>query len=242
MRKNYVSTFDGTLSSLSAPARTIYLLILKIKAHQDNRYCKKDQFFHSVEKFVEISGYKNRAVKYALQELRDIKVLDWIERPGRSTLYTHIKYITIFNPCKPCTTVVHLMHPTHAPNAPITTKDLTNKDLTTTWLDDQLRDKLIKSHGEQAVNDRVVVISKMNGNVKNKAGLLVDSLKRGYMPASKELREKEEKERKNELIQARIETEKLEREKMLKDFSENSSGQIDLVGQFEQMIKINGES
>ena len=183
MRKDYVSTFDGTLASLSAPTRLVYLLILKRKAHKDNKYCKKDQFFHSVENISEASGYKTRAVKYALKELRDLEVIDWTERPGRSTLYTHKKYITIYTPknytnekytpenprisCTPantsipCTPPMHQVHPTYAPHAPITTKDLTNKDLTTTdWLSDKLLDRLIKEYTIEAINERVVAIKK----------------------------------------------------------------------------------
>jgi len=226
MLKDYVSTFDGTLASLSAPTRTIYLLILKRKTHEDKRYCKKDQFFHSVENWAEASGYSIRTIQYSLKELRDLGIIEWEVRPGRSNLYTHKKYITIYKPKKQsiyCTPPMHQMHPTPAPNAPITTKDLTVKDLTTThtWLNDQLLNSLIAQYGKEAVDDRVVVISAMNGKIKNKAGLLVDSLRRGYIPTCKELREKEEKERKRNLIDNEIERKRKEQEEREKAWAKS---------------------
>lgn len=241
-RKDYASQFDGTLASLSAPARTIYLLILKRKAHEDNRYCKKDQFFHSVENWTEASGYKERAVQYALKELRDLGIIEWQERPGRSTLYTHKKYITIYKPKNkriPCTPPVHSMHPPCASNAPITTKDLTDKDLTTTWLNEKLSNTLIAKYGIDAVNDRVVVISKMNGKIQNKAGLLVASLKGNYIPDSKELREKEKSIAKAKLITDRIEKDRLEREEIVKAHEESKMTPKQIKEMFDQIGKEN---
>lgn len=218
MRKDYVSKFDGTLASLSAPARTIYLLILKIKAHEDNKYCLKDQFFHSVEKFVEISGYETRAVKYALKELRELKIVDWIERPGRSTLYTHKKYITIYTPknkCTLCTPLMHLMHPTHAPDAPITTKDLTTKDLTTTDdLEFKTYNEFVRQFGKERVDVVVKSLKGMNGSVNNFWGYVRSALKNGYIPTNKTSQQAEAKAKHLKFVEEEAEKFRSEQEQL----------------------------
>jgi hypothetical protein len=70
-----------------------------------------------------------------------------------------------------------------------------HSNLTTTeLLNQKLFYNLIEQYGQKAVSDRVVVISKMNGQIKNKTGLLVASLKGNYIPTCKEFREKEKSE------------------------------------------------
>ncbi len=53
-------------------------------------------------------------------------------------------------------------------------------------------------YGAMEVEKRVEIIAKMNGKVKNKIGLLVDSLKKGYIPTCKELREAEKARKRKE--------------------------------------------
>jgi hypothetical protein len=87
-RKDYTKNFNGTLASLQEATRLIYLLILRHKTHKDNKYCLKNQFFHSVKWFADESGYTERTVINAFNDLKKLNILDWRERPGRSTLYT----------------------------------------------------------------------------------------------------------------------------------------------------------
>jgi hypothetical protein len=221
---------------LSTPAQIVYHVTRRIKNH------KTDSFFHSIETLIKATGKSECTVRRGLNDLVKAGILSRTERIGHTALYKFISIAPLY-PHQSDTLPLSNRYPspinliqggpqsdTHN-NSP-----LTDRPLTTTWLDDQLCDKLISSYGEQAVNDRVVVIASLNGKIKNKAGLLVDSLKRGYMPASKELREKEEKARHEELIQARIETERLEREKMIQEY-DNSQATVDLVAMLEQSFK-----
>ena len=204
---------------LSSPAKIIYHVTRRIKNHQT------ESFFHAVNTLADIAGISERSCQHALNELVQHCILKRTERPGHSTLYTFISTVDLAPFCTPVQQILHL---TPAEYAPITTSDLTNSDLTTTWLTEKLSYSLVSQYGQQAVSDRVVVISKMNGQIKNKAGLLVASLKGGYIPDSKELREKEKKENQSKWIDEKIKKEKKESEEMKKLYEQSTltSGQI----------------
>ena len=212
---------------LSSPAKIVYHVTRRIKNHQT------ESFFHAVNTLATLTGISERSCQYALNELVNHGILKRTERPGHSTLYTFIQTADL----------AATLHPSPAEFAPHPRKicthnnsDLTDSDLTTTeWLTEKLSNTLVAKYGPQAVSDRVVVISKMNGKIGNKAGLLVASLKGNYIPASKELREAEERQRITLAIEAKSEKQSQEYEKMIQE-REKSSGKIDLTSEFEKLI------
>lgn len=216
---------------LSSSAKIVYHVTRRIKNH------KTDSFFHSSQKIADIAGISLRSCQYALDELVQKGILKETPRPGHTSLYTFISTADL-DPCRICTPDVQNLHPTPAEFAPITTSALTNSDLTTTvtWLNDSLKDQLIKQYGLYEVEKRVVVISKMNGKIKNKAGLLRHSLINNYIPTCKELQEKEEQEQREAKIQAKIEAERIERLKMFEKMEEQKAN-INISEMFQNMLK-----
>jgi len=226
---------DGTLTTLSNRAVRMLSVAQDVRAFWDNDRCKKNQFFHSIDKLAELAGLSRPHAVYALKELEEKGIIIREHRHSHSTLYTYVENSDVKVTKSNHQTVTKSNHQkvtlrNHRTTVP------ERSYLTTTWLDDQLRDKLISYYGEQAVNDRVVVIASLNGKIKNKTGLLVDSLKRGYMPASKELQEKEEKKRHEKAIQDHIDRDQQERDKMIQDYND-SEATVDLIALIEESFK-----
>lgn len=216
---------------LSAPAKIVYHITRRVKNHQT------ESFFHAIETIARLAGISECSTRRGLEDLVRKGILKRTERPGHSTLYTFIQTadLALFDtPLLPNL----IPHPSQIDTH--NNSDLTNSDLTTTvWLTEKLSNTLVAKYGPQAVSDRVVVISKMNGKIRNKAGLLVASLKGNYIPASKELREKEKKENQSKWIDEKIKKEKKESEEMKKLYEQSTltSGQIKEM--FDQVGKEN---
>jgi len=224
-------------SDLSTPAQIVYHVTRRIKNH------KTDSFFHSIETLIKATGKSECTVRRGLNDLVKAGILSRTERIGHTALYKFISTAPLY-PHQSDTLPLSNRYPspinliqggsqsdTHN-NSP-----LTDRDLTTIWLDDQLRDKLISSYGEQAVNDRVVVIASLNGKIKNKTGLLIHSLKNNYIPESKELRENKEKAQHEKAIQDRIDRDQAERDKTIQEYEQNSISEIDLIAMIEESFK-----
>jgi len=205
---------DEVYKKLSVRARIMFSVVEHAKANQDKELCLKNQFFHSINKLANLADLSRPHAVYALKELEQKGIITREHRHGHSTLYTYIPaenndlMVTLRN--LPKVTLRNL--PTVTPCNHITTVPEQIQLTTTEWLSPQLHDQLIRQYGESAVNDRVVVIDKMNGKVKNKAGLLRQSLREGYIPTSKEYRDEEAEEKRHNLIDEQMEKARLERE------------------------------
>jgi hypothetical protein len=195
----------------------MFPVIEHVRAYQDNDHCLKNQFFHGIDTLASLANMSHKHTVYAIKELIDRGILKRYPRPGRSTIYEYI-------PCQPSVletppTSTQKTLPPSVFTTPHNNSDLTDLDLTTTqWLCGKLLDDLVNKYGKEAVSNRVVVISKMNGQIKNKAGLLVDSLRKGYIPTSKELREKEANEKHRKFLDEKIKKDRQEQEEREKGF------------------------
>jgi len=219
---------------LSTPAQLVYHVTRRIKNHKTN------SFFHSVETIADHIGKSESTARKGLSDLVNAGILTKTERTGRTTVYTFIAEARLSEQAP-----TQNLHPTPLDSTPHPPKiythnnsDLTDSDLTTTWLSDKTKSKLITDYGKQAVYDRVVVISKMNGQVKNKAGLLVHSLKNDYIPASKEMKEAKQREDINKAVEAEIERNRIKYQQW-NDERENidPNHTVDLVSEFSKIIK-----
>jgi hypothetical protein len=190
-RKDYTKYFDGSLASLPEATRLIYLLALRNKAHKDNRYCLKDQFFHSVKWFADESGYTERTVINAFNDLKKLKILDWQERPGRSTLYTVKVFIPPHKNDFRFTPPLNQIHPTPESDSPITTRDLTNIDLTTTQINVKKYNDMVQEFGKETVDVVVESIRNRNGKIRNPTGQMIHALRNGYNLKTPEMIQKE---------------------------------------------------
>ena len=199
---------------LSLQGRAMYHAVVRSKNKETN------QFFHRIDKLAHRAGLDHKSAVYAIKELIDNEIISRESRPGHSSLYTFLKELPLedesaLNNVFATTRSVQVSHQQPVAQSHHITTGFKQSNLTTTvWLDKNLLKTLTAKYGSQAVEDRVVVISKMNGQIKNKSGLLVASLKGGYIPDSKELREKEKSIAKAKLVEERIEKDRLEREKM----------------------------
>jgi len=223
-RKDYTSNFNGTLASLQEATRLIYLLTLRYKAHEDNEYCLKDQFFHSIKWFADESGYSERTVINAFNDLKKLNIIEAEERPGRSTLYT----VKVFIPPHKnqrirFTTDMNQIHTTPESDSPITTIDLTTIDLTTThkWLKDSLLTKAIRLHGQEWADVVVNRISRMNGHIRDKGAYFNWCIKTHIIPNSEELRAKEANEKHKKYLDEQIEKSRKEQEEREKAWAES---------------------
>jgi hypothetical protein len=216
-------------------------LMYHVVARCRNR--KTNQFYHQIDKLAEYAGLNHYSGVYAIKGLIDKKIISRESRPGHSSIYTFLQELNLFEPAsdKEKATTRSVAQGYHQPVAQgyhITTTP-NNNNLTTTWLTEKLSNSLIAKYGQKPVSDRVVVISKMNGQIKNKAGLLVASLKGNYIPASKELREKEESQRIALAIEAKSEKDRLEREEIVKAHEESKLTSKQIKKMFDQIEKGN---
>lgn len=205
------------LAKLSKDAALMYHVAVRSKNKKTN------QFFKRIDVLAYEAGLNHYSAVYAIKELKDNGILSRKTRPGHSSIYTLLQELPLSEPKEKATTrpVAQGYHPPVAQGYHITTDFNINNLTTTDWLSENLSKTLISQYGSQAVEDRVVVISKMNGKIQNKAGLLVASLKGGYIPDSKELREKEKSIAKEKLIAERIEKDRLEREETERAYAES---------------------
>lgn len=171
-------------SNLTLPEQSLYHVIFRVKNHNN------DQFFHSIKTLQRLTGLSERAVQYALRGLEKKGIISRRERYARTSVYTMIDTAKLIQK-NPDTPAYYAPHPAqHAPQsayyAPITVNNPNRYNLTTTqeFPSKILYDKLITEYDKEKVDRNVAVILNLDGKIKNKNGLLVDSLRKGYTPAS----------------------------------------------------------
>lgn len=225
---------------LSLQERAMYHAIVKSKNKETN------QFFHRIDKLAYRAGLDHKSAVYAIRGLIDKEIISRESRPGHSSLYTFLKDLpledeTASDNVFATTRSVQVSHQQPVAQSHHITTGFKQSNLTTTeWLNENLLKTLTAKYGSQAVEDRVVVISKLNGKIGNKTGLLVASLKGNYIPASKELREAEERQRITLAIEAKRQKLSQEYEKMIQD-RETSLETINLVSEFDKLIAENAK-
>jgi hypothetical protein len=171
--------------------------------------------FPSQETLAQKTECSSRTIRRAIKKFKSLGILT-TESTGKSLTYTFhiVSNESDRTPTCPTRVDINNVLPDRTPTCPTNNSSPNNSNITTTeWLDPQLRDLLIRQYGESAVNDRVVVISKMNGEIKrSKPGLLIKSLRGGYIPTCKEYRDKEAEEKRRKFQDEQMEKARLDRE------------------------------
>jgi len=236
---------DKTYKGLSPKARIMFGVVVDVRAHQDNEFCLKNQFFHAIDTLADLADLSHKHAVYAIKELIDRGILKRYPRPGQSTLYEYIPYEPSVVRTPPPS--VFKTPPPSVPTTPhnncieqiqLTTTNNVNEevvvvfeksvrkeeetiDMKFDWIDDLSLESLIKKHGEKYVLDRAIPINKANGKIKDKKACLEDSLKLGYIYTCKEIKEQEQKEKHKKYVDEQIEKNRLEQEERERSFSES---------------------
>jgi len=227
---------DRTYKSLSTRAKKMYGVVIDVRAYQDNEKCLKNQFFHAIDTLADLADLSRPHAVYALKELEQKGIITREHRHSHSTLYTYIPSenndltVTLRNhrtvSKSNCQTVTLRNHITTVPE---------QIQLTTTWLKYSLLTKAIQLHGKEWADVVVDRISRMNGKIRDKGAYFNWCIQTKIIPNSKELREKEERQRITLAVEAKRKTMLEEHEKMIRE-REESSGKIDLTSEFDRII------
>ncbi len=185
--------WDGHFATLQPATGKVLYVVATIADY------KSGEFYHSINTIATLAGVSKGSVKRALRELQQWKppIIEMHQRPGKTAIRIYCptrdrpeSIQDVDNSARPGSPMIR-GGITHDPGTRITHDPLTvfktTEETTTQDISPKLVDKLIEKYGFDEVHARVVVISKMNGRVANKDGLLVDSLKHGYIPSDKEL-------------------------------------------------------
>ena len=209
--------WSGKFAKLQPATKTILYVLASIASHETG------EFYHSASTIAKLAGVGRASVFRAFQELEATEppILVSLPRPGKTTQRFYCADRN-YDPTRLThETPTRLTHETPPVSPMRHEQQILTRDLETTTDDfpENLLLKLVDQYGKEEVEKRVVVISRMNGKVKNKPGLLVHSLKNGYIPTDKETEDKTQAERKRKAIRMQQE-EREERERKLQEMIE----------------------
>lgn len=163
------------------------------------------EFYHSVGTIARLAGLSRRSATRAIKELEELTppiIQTQEKRPGKPTIRIYLPALRdVDNSARGVSPMAQgydtHVSPTYDTHVSQTLTTEQNKQQQTGF-SDKFINKLVNEYGFEEVHARVVVISKMNGRIENPRGLLVHSLKRGYIPVDKELAAKQKMERRRQ--------------------------------------------